>query len=467
MNAKTATGASARATQELCIDLPGETVRCWRSADHIKVILRKHRDVFFDINIQKASTYTIESISDFYSPRDKKLLRKVQFQDGEQFNLWIGRNFKGKLTLKSENNVIGVFEPNKIDAHEYGMDPKIKPEPLLIMVGKRELSSSFVCKVTDPHGISEAPGIFKPEFDPKLLALKSFGSSFSYQITLQPPEIKEYVAIVEATPDQIQPLVLNQLNSGVAVEGKVKDIFMLPTESELGADIYTAMRNAAIQISGNSFLNSNMFKESAGYLQENWRQLNKVAMTVRIEKRVTGKYRVIFKGKPLTKIAAHLIGAAGSARVVHERVQMGSEKAAFLDGGYTRTGRNGYGGTKRILLTAAENFHAGLKIQVVGTIIDIIGDANAVYFDEKGSKDLSEFIGRAGVTVVEAGASAVIGSVLVAIFTAIFAAVSGAVAVPVIAGMMIAVAGYVVAATIVGVIDKEFDIKANIAGWAK
>lgn len=33
--------------QEVCIDLPGETVQCWRSADNLKVVLKKHRDVIF------------------------------------------------------------------------------------------------------------------------------------------------------------------------------------------------------------------------------------------------------------------------------------------------------------------------------------------------------------------------------------------------------------------------------------
>ena len=77
MNSKNATAAKNATTQDVCIDLPGESVKCWRSSDNIRVILRKHRDVIFDINFGKDAIYTVESKFDFYSPREKKLLRKA------------------------------------------------------------------------------------------------------------------------------------------------------------------------------------------------------------------------------------------------------------------------------------------------------------------------------------------------------------------------------------------------------
>lgn len=54
--------------QEHCIDLPGESVQCWIGGgiDKLKVILRKHRDVIFDIHLGNGKTYTLESTeSDF------------------------------------------------------------------------------------------------------------------------------------------------------------------------------------------------------------------------------------------------------------------------------------------------------------------------------------------------------------------------------------------------------------------
>lgn len=57
---------TSTAPQEVCIDLPGESVQCWRSGDKVRVVLRKHRDVIFDLKFGGNSTYTVEStISDF------------------------------------------------------------------------------------------------------------------------------------------------------------------------------------------------------------------------------------------------------------------------------------------------------------------------------------------------------------------------------------------------------------------
>lgn len=337
----------------------------------------------------------------------------------------------------------------------------------MVILGTKPLPSSFVCKVSDPYGISGAPEMLKPMFDLKLSSLKNFGTVFDYKIALEAPVIKEYVAITEALPEQIRPEVMSQLDKGVAVEGKVGEIFVKPKDNQPNSDLYEAMSTAANYIDSNAILNNTVFKESAGYIQENWRALDKIAMTVRIEKRMKGKYRVLFKGIPLSKIAARLAGAASNTNVVHQRAHLGSEKTAFLDGGFARTGGAGYGGMKRILLTTAENFKGGMKIQAVGTIIDLVGDAKDVYFDENGSKDLSEFIGRAGVTLVEAGASAVIGSFLSAVIAALVSTMIGSVAVPVLAGVAIAVLGYIVAAAIVGIIDNQFNIKENVAGWAR
>ncbi|HEX5486643.1 MAG TPA: hypothetical protein VFX23_11685, partial [Limnobacter sp.] len=48
-------------TQIACIDLPGETVRCIRKKPKLRVVLRKHRDVVFDINLGLGGQYSVES----------------------------------------------------------------------------------------------------------------------------------------------------------------------------------------------------------------------------------------------------------------------------------------------------------------------------------------------------------------------------------------------------------------------
>lgn len=130
--------------QELCIDLPGESVQCWRSSDNLKVVLKKHRDIIFDINLGDKKTYTVESTtSNFYSARDKKLISPrqgtgISFVDGERMHLWVARNFLGELLLKCDGILLAKLEPNKIDSVKYDDSPKTKPAPLIFAIGSKE-----------------------------------------------------------------------------------------------------------------------------------------------------------------------------------------------------------------------------------------------------------------------------------------------------------------------------------------
>jgi hypothetical protein len=464
MTTKTAKKAKTPTRQEVCIDLPGESVQCWRSSDNITIKLRKHRDVFFDLSVKTGAIYTVEAGSDFYSPRDKKLLRKAKFKDGEKFNLWIGREFKGRLVLKSDGKIMGTYEVNQLDTKSYDADPKTKPEPLMVIMGQKPAPSSFMCTADDQFGITSTQQPFKLSFDPKLSALKDFGTEFNYHYSLDPPQVKEYVAVTEALPHEIQPQVLKQLESGVAVEGGPAQIFLEPEKGQPPSLLHTALGITA------DVLTSNAFKESTGYVQENFRALNQLTMRVRIEMRVKGKYRVVLKGLPVTKWVGQALGITKNAKPMHVNMPLGSEGSSFLDGGFGKSGKAGYGGFKRVMLTTAENFRSGLKIQIIGTVIDLIVDVNTVYFDEKGSKDLSEFLARAGVSIAKAGATAALGallsSVLLSLATAGAVAV-GAAAAPVIAVVAVVIAGYVIAATIVDKVDDTLEIKTGAANLAR
>jgi hypothetical protein len=127
--------------QDVCIDLPGESVQCWRSSDNIKIILRKHRDVVFDLNLGKGKTYTVHSTtSDFYNARDRKLVYAkrggmVTFRDGERLHLWVTRTFEGELILKSDGKILMKIAPNELDKHQYDDAPKTKPAPIVVALG--------------------------------------------------------------------------------------------------------------------------------------------------------------------------------------------------------------------------------------------------------------------------------------------------------------------------------------------
>jgi hypothetical protein len=260
---------------------------------------------------------------------------------------------------------------------------------------------------------------------------------------------------------------LRQLETGVAVEGSAPEIFIEPNKNTQKSDIYIAIAGAFTYISGNDILTSNGFKETAGYLQEHWMSMNKAFMRVRIEKRVIGKYRVVFKGRPFVKAVTQALGIGANSAVVHRTAHLGSSGASFIDGGFAKTGRGGFGGFKRLILTNAQNFKGGLKIQIIGTVIDLIGDINSVYVDEKGSRDLSEFLGRAGVSLAKAGATAALGGILAAAFTAAAAAAFGVAGAPVFLVVGLVIGGYILAATVVDKIDSSFEIKEKVAGMAR
>jgi hypothetical protein len=468
MSSKNANAEITLATQDVCIDLPGESVKCGRSSDNIRVTLRKHRDVIFDINLSKDAIYTVESKSDFYSPREKKLLRKASFFDGERLHIWVGREFRERLILKLNDAVIGHYEVNKLDTASYGDDPKTKPEPLLVVIGKKGDTEAFACTPEDPFGIGHTQLVFSPTFVPKLQFLSKLGSQFDYTFPQQSPEVEEYVVVTEVGPEEIQPQVLKQLESG-AVTGRPTEIFVVPKQGSETSLLYKALGAAATNIAGNETFTSNWFKESAGYLQENFKSLNKIAMTVRTEKKVNGKYKTLIKGKPMTQLIAQSLGGA-KAKVQHHRSALGAEKSKFSDGGFGRTGNAGYGGARRILLTASKNFLGGLKVQVVGTVIDLFVDAKSVFYDEKGSGDLSEFLGRAGVSIAKAGATATLGSMFAAagiVLVTAGAVALGATAAPVIAVVAVVIGGYILAAAIVDYVDSKYEVKETVAKMAR
>ena len=357
---------------------------------------------------------------------------------------------------------------NKLDTVSYGADPKAKPEPLLVVMGKKPDTQPFACTADDPFGIGRTQLVLSPTISPKLTFLNKVGSQFDYTYPQDPPEVKEYVVVTEVGPEEIQPHVLKQLENG-AVTGRPTELFAEPKNGSGSSTLYRALGAAAANIAGNETITSNWFKETAGYLQENFRSLNKIVMTVRIEKKVNGKYRTLIKGKPMTQLIAQSLGGA-KAKVTYHRSALGSEKSKFIDGGFGKTGKAGYGGARRIVMTASENFKGGMKIQVIGTVIDLFVDANSVFLDEKGSGDLSEFLGRAGVSIAKAGATAALGSIFAAagtVFVTAAAVAFGATAAPVIAVMAIVVGGYILAATIVDFADNALEIKETVAKVAR
>ena len=167
--------AGEMVVQDHCIDLPGETVQCWigGGTDKLKVILRKHRDVIFDLKLGNGKSYSVESTeSDFYNTRDKKIViaaqkGKVTFNDGERMHLWVSRGFRGALVVKCDGQIVAKVAPNELDKHRHSNDPKEKPAPIIIAIGKDTPASpkplatpvKTIAQLTPPKTSSPSPTI--------------------------------------------------------------------------------------------------------------------------------------------------------------------------------------------------------------------------------------------------------------------------------------------------------------------
>ena len=154
-------------TQRVCIDLPGEQIRCVVHKPNLQIMLRKHRDVVFDIKLFKGMQYTVEADqSDFYNARDKKLVefkkkQLVTFKDGERMHLHVGRNFVGSLTLKSNGKVMGCWKPSELDTNSYDEAPETKLAPLMVVMKNDEGATPATASANTPNSPDDPLGLSK------------------------------------------------------------------------------------------------------------------------------------------------------------------------------------------------------------------------------------------------------------------------------------------------------------------
>jgi len=152
----------------VCIDLPGEPVKCAAETE-LTVLLRKHRDVVFDIKLHPGATYTVTTTHPdrptgrFYDTKQKVNVGKTTFKDGEPCHIWIGRTFEGSLVLKQGEKVLGRYPVSKLDCTKGCTDdPKDKPAPMLIILHDnqslaKELSSIGSVPHDAPHPATSIP----------------------------------------------------------------------------------------------------------------------------------------------------------------------------------------------------------------------------------------------------------------------------------------------------------------------
>ncbi|SEO62367.1 hypothetical protein SAMN05428959_1134 [Duganella sp. CF517] len=177
---KDGTAAAAETTKSakhltVQIDLPGQPIQCWgQDIDKVTVLLRKHRDVVFDIDLCAGKTYTVwADRSEMYDAKNKKLIHPretLNFKDGELLHIWVSRDFKGKIFLYESAKLIGSYSLPKVDVGLESSDPAYKPPPINIALKAEGIwSDQKAFKVMQPDGSYSVPRELKNSEGDKFL----------------------------------------------------------------------------------------------------------------------------------------------------------------------------------------------------------------------------------------------------------------------------------------------------------
>jgi len=133
------------------IDLPGDPISHPTFDGQLDVILKRHRDIIIDINLPSPfKNFNLEAEKDwFYDEKKNVRTQKALFPNGERAHIWVSREFKGKLFLKSGKIIYATFDIGSIFQAEKSKakydDYKYKPAPLILTAaqGKREAEGNI------------------------------------------------------------------------------------------------------------------------------------------------------------------------------------------------------------------------------------------------------------------------------------------------------------------------------------
>jgi hypothetical protein len=427
----------------VCIDLPGEPVECWADTD-LTVLLRKHRDVIFDIHVKSGAIYTLEADQDWiYDVGKKKRVTQGQFQDGQRYHIWISRDFKGHLILKQNGKVFQRYSMHLFGLTNSNPDPKAKPEPIVIAMGTNKASqlpaSSTLSKATNISSPLKYPQTPVPDYlrAPFLSPLPGDQQwSCPVPIKLAPDTTREPMQeahVVEVDAGSVPKEVLDALASGGSEDTAI-DTNKVATRNWLMA-----------QLAGTTaFLNDNK-----QWISELWSQ--KFRLTKVIHKNVGERMYVVFTGNPRLRT---LVTAARYG-VKNEKVLTIAGGAGSVESGAAAAWEGSKGAFKKAGLIA-------LIFTIVLDTAEWLHDYEEIGPDGKRKKDFADLLGKIGIDLAKAGLSAVIASVVIG---AIVAGLAGTVALPVAA----IVVGTIVVAVAVGYgldwVDRKTHATEHVTSW--
>lgn len=428
----------------VCIDLPGEPVECWAETD-ITVLLRKHRDVIFDIQVKKGSTYTVEATEDWiYDVTRKKRVKQGQFQDGQRYHIWISRDFKGRLILKQDGKAYQNYSMQMFGLTNTASSPKFKPDPIIIAIGTNHAShpptASAPPKPTNVAPLTTYPQPPIPDYlrpAPPLDPLRADQLwSCPLPIKLAPGttvEPMQEAHVFEVDKNSIPKELVDTLAAGGGEDTAI-DTNKIATRNWLIG-----------QLAGTTaFLNDNK-----QWIQELW--VEKFRLMKIVHKNVGERTYVVFTGNPRLR---KLVTAARYG-VKHEKVLTIAGGAGTAESGAAAAWEGAKGAFKKAGLIA-------LIFTITLDTAEWLRDYEEIGPDGKRKKDIADLLGKIGIDLAKAGLSAAIASIAVGAAVALFA---GSVALPVAA----IVVGTIVVAVAVGYgldwLDKKTHATEHVTSW--
>jgi hypothetical protein len=457
------------------IDLPGEPPegKLWPGVNNI-IVLRKHRDVVFDIKLKAGATYTLKTdqpeskYGRFYDTRSKQTIAKTMFSDGEPLHIWVGRRFQGNLILLSGDKEIGRYPIRKMDCTGTCTDdPKDKPAPIIIAMGLNQKTTAAAPNSTpagpvrptaSPYPMPGAPvgpstTLFpQPGFPDLSIMPKSFYGldQFSQQDLWSCRLPVNLAADTEMAPTQSAHISEVDKRS---FPQEVLDAVAAGGGDETAIDTnQIATRNWLIgQLAGMGAF----YSDNKEWIKELWSE--KFYLTKMVHKNAGERWYVVFTGNP--RLRKYITAARYGVKNAKVLTMAGG--AGTLKSGLNAAWEGSKGAFKKAGLVA-------LIFTVALDTVEWLHDYQQVDVSTgKRKKDFADLLAKIGIDLGKAGLSAAIASILVGGFVTIATAVAATVTFPV---WGIAV-GTVVATIAIGYgldyLDKKFDITPYVTSKFK
>ncbi len=388
-----------------CIYIPGQPVKNIMPGCDYKIVLGSVREVIFNFNVRLFTSITIEiikyssstDIRDYgvFDLKTKKHIREYFFvKSGEPYRVHVSRFFKGTFVVKANGKVLGMYTPMDMDSKRYGLEPELWIEPLYIgfnEVVHHDPMGSIINyhKQSSYDWLKNLPQ-FKYKTPQNSFIPQDIKTSF-VEISNIPKAKHGIVFIYKAKKDR--PITWRDVDQ--------HEITVRELESRLEKTDWEEFRRVIMPLLTSPEAASAFGGTDFTIKNRHWSDFLFRKLQMKWIKNGRDSYLAIcFKGynRPFNKTTTGL----GNDVV-----------KSFTGGVHIKKSHRIWATFKEA--SKVSSVAKGMKgLPAVGLIIDLIGDYNTVMMDEKGSKDIAELLGRAGVSIVAAGVGTVASTLVLA-----------------------------------------------------